>query len=104
MANDFSPFVNTVAARFSDVTAYLQPHAAFLSAVTTADVTTSATNIQLTKIPTKSFKIGTYEASRLSDSPGLLDETFKIVEGWGFEVYSVIATRDSQAKQPPKMT
>ena len=114
MANDFSTFMNTVAARFSDMTAYLQPHAAFLSAttmnpipqefkqfndivklnigavggsvvnhattaVTTADVTTSATNIQLNNIPTKTFKIGTYEASRLADSPGLLDETFKIV-------------------------
>ena len=114
MPNDFSAFMNTVAARFSGLTDYLQPHAAFLSAttmnpipsdykevndivklnignvagsvvdhnttsITVADASTTATNIQLTKIPTKTFQIGTYEASRLSDSPGLLDETFKIV-------------------------
>jgi hypothetical protein len=114
MPNDLSNLMNTVAYRFTDLTAYLKPHAAFLSAVTinpvppefkqvndvvklnqlavdgdvvdhqsstitTANLSTTPTNIQLTKTPTKTFKIGTYEASRLADSPGLLDESFSIV-------------------------
>lgn len=114
MPNDLTNLMNTVAYRFTDLTAYLKPHAAFLSAITinpvppefksvndvvklnqlnidgsvvdhqsstisTVNLTTTPTSIQLTKTPTKTFKIGTYEASRLADSPGLLDESFSIV-------------------------
>ena len=49
------------------------------STVSTSNVSTTPTNIQLTKTPTKTFQIGTYEASRLSDSPALLDESFKVI-------------------------
>jgi len=49
------------------------------STISTSNVSTTPTNIQLTKTPTKTFQIGTYEASRLADSPALLDESFKVI-------------------------
>lgn len=108
MANDFATYMNTVAARFTELSAHLQPHAAYLSAVymnpvpedpmppnatvkinlvdvagdvvnaiTTApgtkDVTTTATELSLDDMPTKSFTVSSYESARVADNPALID-------------------------------
>lgn len=114
MPNDFSSFMNTVAARFSELTDNLKPHAAFLSAsyinptpeqplppnetvklnlvdvdgsvvnhisnsTSTANVNTTGTSIQLNDMPTKTFRVTSYEAARVADNPALLDESIKVV-------------------------
>lgn len=114
MANDFTTYMNTVAARFTELSQHLQPHAAYLSAVymnpvpdtpmppnakvrinlvdvdgsvvnalTTApgikNVTTSATELELDDMATKPFSITSYEASRVADSPALVDQAISKV-------------------------
>lgn len=50
-----------------------------ISSITTSNVSTTPTTIQLTKTPTKTFELSTYDAQRLFDSPGVLDQSFKVL-------------------------
>lgn len=49
------------------------------SSISVANVSTTPTTIQLTKTPTKTFTLSTYDAQRLFDSPAVLDESFKLL-------------------------
>lgn len=115
MPNTFTNLLNTVAARLNtEVTAQLQPHAAFLSAITmnpvepeikavndivklnvfavsqnvtdhitgaltTGEISTTPTSIQLNKVPSKTIDLTSIELSRLPDNPGMLDEALRVV-------------------------
>lgn len=115
MPNTFTTLLNTVAARLNtEITAQLQPHAAFLSAITmnpveptikavndivklnifavsgsvqdhittsltTGNISTTPTSIQLNKVPSRTIDLTSIELSRLPDNPGMLDETLKVV-------------------------
>lgn len=115
MANTFTTLLNTVAARLNtEITSQLQPHAAFLSAITmnpvepeikavndivklnifavsgavtdhitgaltTGDISTTPTTIQLNKVPSRTVDLTQIDLSRLPDSPGMLDEALKVV-------------------------
>lgn len=115
MPNTFTTLLNTVAARLNtEITAQLQPHAAFLSAITmnpvepsiksvndivklnifaisgsvtdhitgsltTGEISTTPTSIQLNKVPSRTIDLTSIELSRLPDNPGLLDEALKVV-------------------------
>lgn len=47
------------------------------SSLTTGNIDRTPTTIQLTKMPSRTVDITSYEISRLPDSPGLLDEVLK---------------------------